>query len=427
MALQEHAVRDAFEDVVLYAKRHATSELLKEYVIRVLKERPDDPVAFLINELKNNPYKVQGEWAFCRDPRLDDGEAARVIRAAGAARFFRLPESQMACRARVLAAAQQCPTVLAHGAVHTAQLARAHGGLRLTPAHEQSLVSAHEQSAGAAPPAAAPYVVDVVAALVSVELEFRACAPTQERGRGALADFAPEFLAGYVRGLTASGANGAGPTVNDVVPRLSMAPPHPLDLSADAETRTARSLLDHGPQATRARQAPVDAESPAVAAVARAYDVEGEATVVEAGDFGGGRILVALTIDGELGLVEATPLSLLPWGAAVAAAAAFGSPAPTLVTAHIGAEMVSYAAFPVDASLERFEGPVADAAAAARLALWLGCALGCAHAAGAPAAVDAVKRDVESRFSEWTALAADIAAELVVAFEEYVAATSQHE
>ena len=47
----ETTARDAFEDCVQYAKRHNFGEILQEYVVRVLRERPSDPVAFLIDEI----------------------------------------------------------------------------------------------------------------------------------------------------------------------------------------------------------------------------------------------------------------------------------------------------------------------------------------------------------------------------------------
>ncbi|KAH8052563.1 hypothetical protein JL722_10113 [Aureococcus anophagefferens] len=100
----ETTARDAFEDCVQYAKRHDFGEILQEYVVRVLRERPSDPVAFLIDEITKRPFTPASSAAsnpFFRDP-LRDGPDARLRVAASPGLFFR--EACAQCKGRVEAA-----------------------------------------------------------------------------------------------------------------------------------------------------------------------------------------------------------------------------------------------------------------------------------------------------------------------------------
>ena len=87
----ETTTRDAFEDCVQYAKRHNFSELLQEYVVRVLRERPSDPIAFLMDEITKRPFVPKSSASsnpFYRDPAAD-GSEARLKLAASCGLFFR--------------------------------------------------------------------------------------------------------------------------------------------------------------------------------------------------------------------------------------------------------------------------------------------------------------------------------------------------
>jgi hypothetical protein len=44
------------EEMSIYAVKTQVKELLQEYLRRVLLEKPDDPIEFLINNIKKNPY-----------------------------------------------------------------------------------------------------------------------------------------------------------------------------------------------------------------------------------------------------------------------------------------------------------------------------------------------------------------------------------
>ena len=127
----ETTVRDASEDCVQYAERHSFAEILREYVVRVLKERPTDPVGFLIDEITKRPYVPVSSAEsnpFFRSAAAD-APAVRVALAASVERFFRGAAS--ACASRVAGAAAGAPTVVAHGAASAAALALCEGGVRL--------------------------------------------------------------------------------------------------------------------------------------------------------------------------------------------------------------------------------------------------------------------------------------------------------
>jgi hypothetical protein len=44
------------EEMSIFAMKVQAKELLSEYLRRVVLEKPDDPIAFLVNEIKTNPH-----------------------------------------------------------------------------------------------------------------------------------------------------------------------------------------------------------------------------------------------------------------------------------------------------------------------------------------------------------------------------------
>ena len=46
------------EEMSIYALKAGVKELLEEYLKRVLLEKPKDPLQYLIEEIKNNPFVV---------------------------------------------------------------------------------------------------------------------------------------------------------------------------------------------------------------------------------------------------------------------------------------------------------------------------------------------------------------------------------
>ena len=46
------------EEMSIYALKAGVKELLEEYLKRVLVEKPKDPLQYLIEEIKNNPFVV---------------------------------------------------------------------------------------------------------------------------------------------------------------------------------------------------------------------------------------------------------------------------------------------------------------------------------------------------------------------------------
>lgn len=44
------------EEMSIFADKYNVKDMLQEYLRRVLLHKPEDPVAFLISEIKNNPY-----------------------------------------------------------------------------------------------------------------------------------------------------------------------------------------------------------------------------------------------------------------------------------------------------------------------------------------------------------------------------------
>ena len=53
MAVQQEAIIDGICD---YVERYEIKEMLKEYLKRVVLEKPADPLAFLIQTIKEKPY-----------------------------------------------------------------------------------------------------------------------------------------------------------------------------------------------------------------------------------------------------------------------------------------------------------------------------------------------------------------------------------
>ena len=96
-----------------YAKRAGVSALLAEYAMRVLRERPLDPVSFLVAEIAANPFtpEPQRDGAFWRDASTDAPAVRAVILHGGPPRFFSLASDR--CRRRVEQACADAPTALA--------------------------------------------------------------------------------------------------------------------------------------------------------------------------------------------------------------------------------------------------------------------------------------------------------------------------
>ena len=432
----ETTARDAFEDCVQYAKRHNFGEILQEYVVRVLRERPSDPVAFLIDEITKRPFTPTSSAAsnpFFRDP-LRDGPDARLRVAASPGLFFR--EACAQCKGRVEAACTyDVPTVVVHGSVTTDQFVRTARGARLAAPGEQDDLSLRAlEDATCAPknPESGPYCVDVISALVSIEIARRQGMYEPAPSREAMRDFAPQLLLGYLRGLGQTKAEFTTlrekyakgeldfPFADGLEPALSPGAPAPFHEPLPASEATGKYALQHSSRCAEMRKRPLDADDAVVNAVQKAWNAtEGACVVIEAGRLPGSRTLVALAFDGGAAckLVEAFPVPANGLEGLERANLACAAALPRFLGRLEGFAAVELETF------QRFETPVADKKAAGKLALWLGAALGISHSLTG-ADVDALRRDAAARFVEWTALASDIDAEVTIAWEEYCAAAA---
>ena len=122
------------EDLNQYGEKIGVNQLLGEYAIRILRDKPPDPVSYLIEEISKRPYNVKnlaGRNAFYRDPRKDtDEERARF--AASAAAYFASQECQRICSQKAKEAQDwQAPSTLLHGAPVAQNIANTSQGPRL--------------------------------------------------------------------------------------------------------------------------------------------------------------------------------------------------------------------------------------------------------------------------------------------------------
>ncbi|KAH8045773.1 hypothetical protein JL722_14046 [Aureococcus anophagefferens] len=325
-----------------------------------------------------------------------DGPDARLRVAASPGLFFR--EACAQCKGRVEAAcAYDVPTVVVHGSVTTDQFVRTARGARLAAPGEQddlSLRALDDATCAPKNPESGPYCVDVVSALVSIEIARRQGMYEPAPSREAMRDFAPQFLLGYLRGLgqtkaefTTLGEARAGeldfPFADGLEPALSPGAPAPFHEPLPASEATGKYALQHSSRCAEMRKATLDADDAVVNAVQKAWNAtEGACVVVEAGRLPGSRTLVALAFDGAPPASRAFPSRERPRrpGARI-------WPARRRCRASSGAWR--FAAVELE-TFQRFEAPVADKKAAGKLALWLGAALGISTPAGAD--VDAPPR-----------------------------------
>ncbi len=73
MAEQQNAIIDGICD---YVERYEIKEMLKEYLKRVVLEKPADPLAFLIQTIKEKPYIAAIEQEAEADEEVGGGSAA---------------------------------------------------------------------------------------------------------------------------------------------------------------------------------------------------------------------------------------------------------------------------------------------------------------------------------------------------------------
>ena len=57
--VSETCVRDAAEDLNQYGEKIGVNQLLGEYAIRILRDKPPDPVSYLIEEISKRPFLVK--------------------------------------------------------------------------------------------------------------------------------------------------------------------------------------------------------------------------------------------------------------------------------------------------------------------------------------------------------------------------------
>jgi len=47
---------EIISNICTYSNEHEVKEIMKEYLKRIILEKPDDPVAFLIESIQNDPF-----------------------------------------------------------------------------------------------------------------------------------------------------------------------------------------------------------------------------------------------------------------------------------------------------------------------------------------------------------------------------------
>ena len=89
--VSETCVRDAAEDLNQYGEKVGVNQLLGEYAIRILRDKPPDPVSYLIEEISKRPYNVKNlrwEERLLPGPSEGYGGAASAVLGLGCCVLF---------------------------------------------------------------------------------------------------------------------------------------------------------------------------------------------------------------------------------------------------------------------------------------------------------------------------------------------------
>ncbi|CAN0085313.1 unnamed protein product [Ectocarpus sp. 4 AP-2014] len=109
------------EDMALYAERIDLQGMMQEFLRRVLLSKPQDPIGFLITQMKKNPYKAPG-YPSERDQRTVEEKAKHACRKTSTERARLLqeifqavepePGTQLVSKARLIVMLNERPGIL---------------------------------------------------------------------------------------------------------------------------------------------------------------------------------------------------------------------------------------------------------------------------------------------------------------------------
>ncbi len=69
--MESKANQDTIDRICEYSQRKQVRAVLQEYLKRLVLERPEDPVAFLVKSIQENPAKVEAQSSW--GGYIDDG------------------------------------------------------------------------------------------------------------------------------------------------------------------------------------------------------------------------------------------------------------------------------------------------------------------------------------------------------------------
>lgn len=389
--MSETCVRDAAEDLNQYGEKVGVTQLLGEYAIRILRDRPPDPVSYLIEEISKRPFLVKnlaGRNAFYRDPRKDTIQQRERFSASAAA-YFSSQECQRICSQKAKEAQDwQAPSTLLHGAPIAQNMANTASGPRLLAPGEQSNEEgpAYARQSGA-------YSVDFVAALVSASL----CASQGDADRFDSGVLGTHLLRGYLCGLSPVEA----PSREDPYPKA----PRPAQLTPPL-----------GGEPLFAEDSAVDASTAARTAAASENPVSDD-IVEKLKERFEGEVVTSGKVCGRYHVTLASGKTVEAW------------PAPE-TQGLAGLERVYRALdapslIPLDGLVAqevepcaRWEGVASSPEEAERIALWLGASLGVLHA-GSAGHLPELRKHAESTYRAHAAVAGDIESLVRTAWANY--------
>ncbi|CAH0372034.1 unnamed protein product [Pelagomonas calceolata] len=389
--VSETCVRDAAEDLNQYGEKVGVNQLLGEYAIRILRDKPPDPVSYLIEEISKRPFLVKnlaGRNAFYRDPRKDTAEQ-RARFSASAAAFFASQECQRICSQKAKEAQDwQAPSTLLHGAPVAQNIANTSSGPRLLGPGEQSVDEgpAYARQSGA-------YSVDFVAALVSASL----CSSQGDADRFDSGVLGTHLLRGYLCGLTPV----AAPSREDPYPKA----PRPAALTPPL-----------GGEPLFAEDSQVDATTTARTETATANAVNDE-VVEKIKERFEDEVVASGKVHGRYHVALASGKVIEAW------------PAPE-TQGLAGLERVYRALdapplVPLDGLVAqecepccRWDGVASSNEEAERIALWLGASLGVLHA-GSAGHLPELRKHAESTYRQHAAVAGDVESLVRTAWANY--------
>ena len=390
--VSETCVRDAAEDLCQYGEKVGVNQLLGEYAIRILRDRPPDPVSYLIEEISKRPFLVKnlaGRNAFYRDPRKDTIQQRERFSASAAA-YFSSAECQQICAKKAKEAQDwQAPSTLLHGAPVAQNIANTSSGPRLLAPGEQSNEEgpAYARQSGA-------YSVDFVAALVSASL----CASQGDADRFDSGVLGTHLLRGYLCGLTPVDA----PSREDPYPKA----PRPAQLTPPL-----------GGEPLFAEDSAVDATTAARTQAAAENPVSDDVVEKLKERFEGEEVVTSGKVHGRYHVALASGTVIEAW------------PAPA-TQGLAGLERVyraldAPALIPLDGLVAqevepcaRWEGVASSPDEANRIALWLGASLGVLHA-GSAGHLPELRKHAESTYRQHAAVAGDIESLVRTAWANY--------